>query len=202
VTTTPDPAPSKGRRLGLGAAVVLVIAVMAITVAIGVFRGASAPVEHVVLGDDAETDAAPAASALYVHVSGAVASPGLYVLEEGARVVDAVSAAGGFSPGADEAAVNLARPLGDGEQLVVPAAGEPVAERTESAGAPAGEGRVNLNSADTAALDTLPRIGAAMAQRIIDWREQNGRFTSVEDLLAVPGIGDKMLESLRDLVTV
>ena len=66
----------------------------------------------------------------------------------------------------------------------------------------AGDGRVNLNTADVAALDTLPRIGEAMAQRIIDWREQNGRFTSVEDLLAVPGIGDKMLEALRDLVVV
>ena len=66
----------------------------------------------------------------------------------------------------------------------------------------AGDGRVNLNTADAAALDTLPRIGPAMAQRIIDWRDANGRFTSVEDLLAVPGIGDKMLETLRDLVTV
>ena len=73
---------------------------------------------------------------------------------------------------------------------------------TASAASAQGDGRVNLNTADLAALDTLPRIGPAMAQRILDWREANGRFTSVEDLLAVPGIGDKMLESLRDLVTV
>ncbi len=67
---------------------------------------------------------------------------------------------------------------------------------------PAGDGRVNLNTADAAALDTLPRIGPALAERIIEWRESNGRFTSVEDLLAVPGIGEKMLDALRDAVTV
>jgi competence protein ComEA len=88
--------------------------------------------------------------------------------------------------------------LSDGEQLAVPLLGAAGPALPLSAG----DGRINLNTADLAALDTLPRIGAAMAQRIIDWRDANGRFTSVEDLLAVPGIGDKMLESLRDLVTV
>ncbi|MDY0909638.1 ComEA family DNA-binding protein [Microbacterium sp. CFBP9034] len=186
-----------GRRLGLGAVVVLVIAALAVTVGIGILRGATTPVEQVVVDGEGRTDAATPA-ALYVHLSGAVAVPGLYVLHEGARVVDAVAAAGGFGADADEAAVNLARPIADGEQLHVPAVGEAVAPGPESAG----DGRVDLNTADIAALDTLPRIGPAMAQRIIDWRDANGRFTSIEDLLAVPGIGDKMLESLRDLVTV
>ena len=166
--------------------------------AIGILRGASAPIEAVTMDEAVETDAAAAAS-VYVHVSGAVATPGLYVLEEGARVVDAIAAAGGFAPGADEAAVNLARPLSDGEQLHVPAAGEAAAPQGAAA---VGDGRVNLNTADAAQLDTLPRIGPRWPQRIIEWREANGRFTSVEDLLAVPGIGDKMLEALRDLVTV
>ena len=114
-------------------------------------------------------------------------------------MVDAVAAAGGFADGADEAAVNLARPLSDGEQLLVPAVGA-----APAVGAPPapGDGRVDLNTADAAQLDTLPRIGPAMAERIIQWRDANGRFTSVEDILAVPGIGDKMLETLRDLVTV
>lgn len=185
------------RRVGLGAAVVLVIAALAVTVAIGILRGASAPVEQVAI-DSSSTDAATPV-ALYVHVSGAVTEPGLYVLSPGARVMDAVAAAGGFAPDADDAAVNLARPVTDGEQLHVPARGEvPAAAPAEGAG----DARVDLNSADLAALDTLPRIGPALAQRIIDWRDANGRFTAVEDLLAVPGIGDKMLESLRDLVTV
>lgn len=196
--TSADPAPDAGRRrLGLGAAVVVVIIALAVTVGIGILRGATAPVESVTI--DAAGDAPDAAvpASLYVHVSGAVAAPGLYVLAPSARVVDGIAAAGGFGPGADEASVNLARPLGDGEQLHVPLVGE-----SPPAGAPAADGRVNLNTADVAALDTLPRIGPAIAQRIIDWRDQNGRFTSVDDLLAVPGIGDKMLEALRDLVTV
>lgn len=202
----PDAEPDRAaprRRLGLGAAVVLVIAALAVTVAIGIFRGASTPVESVSI-DDGETDAATPA-AVYVHVSGAVREPGLYMLATGARVVDAIAAASGFAEGADDGAVNLARPVSDGEQVVVPKEGE-----VDPAGAdPAGgspttgkDGLVDLNAADAAALETLPRIGPALAQRIIEWREANGRFTAVEDLLAVPGIGDKLLESLRDLVRV
>lgn len=174
------------------------IAALAITVGIGILRGAGAPVESVAFEKSSEVPDAAAPASVYVHVSGAVAAPGLYVLDEGARVVDAVAAAGGFAAGADEASVNLAREIGDGEQLHVPLQGETPASAT----VPAGDGRVNLNTAGVAELDTLPRIGAAMAQRIIDWRDANGRFTSVDDLLAVPGIGDKMLEALRELVTV
>ena len=177
----------------------VVLFALTVTVAIGIVRGATAPVESVTIEEGVSTDATAPAS-VFVHVSGSVVAPGLYVLDEGARVVDAVAAAGGFAPGADESAVNLARPLSDGEQLLVPAIGA-VAD-AGTAPAAAGDGRVNLNLADAAELDTLPRIGPAMAERIIQWRDANGRFTSVEDLLAVPGIGDKMLETLRDLVTV
>lgn len=186
-------------RLGLGAAIVVVLIALTVTVAIGILRGASSPVESVTVDEGGGERDPVTAEAVFVHVSGAVAAPGLYVLDEGARVVDAISAAGGFTPGADEQGVNLARPISDGEQLHVPTMGE---VRAAAGPESAGDGRVNLNTADAAALDTLPRIGPAMAQRIIDWRDANGRFTSVEDLLAVPGIGDKMLETLRDLVTV
>ena len=222
-------APASPRaRIGIGAAIVLVILALAITVGIGILRGAAAPVENIpgtgeasgttrpqddTFADtdtDTDTDTTMARS-VYIHVSGAVVAPGLYVLKDGARVVDALSAAGGFAAGSDEQAVNLARPLSDGEQLHVPLLGEvpgtAAGEAGEAGGSggaslPAGDGRVNLNTADAAQLDTLPRIGPAMAQRILDWREANGRFTSVEDLLAVPGIGDKMLEALRDLVSI
>lgn len=177
----------------------VVLAALAVTVAIGILRGAASPVETVTVSAAGEPAAdVTTGSELFVHVSGAVATPGLYVLREGARVVDAVAAAGGLAEGADENAVNLARPLGDGEQLVVPVLGA-----APSAGATVvGDGRINLNTATPTDLDTLPRIGPAMAERIIAWRDENGRFTSVDDLLAVPGIGDKMLEALRDLVTV
>jgi len=141
---------------------------------------------------------------LLVHLVGAVANPGLYELREGDRVVDAVAAAGGFTPDADQARLNLAGPVSDGEQVFVPRVGEalPVAR---GSGAPAvGEpsSPVNLNTADEAALDALPGVGPATAKNILDWREANGRFTAVEDLLSVTGIGEKTLAELRDLVTV
>lgn len=176
--------------------VVLIVA-LGVTVAIGALRAASAPTETVSL-DAGEPLADDAAGRLYVHVAGAVATPGLYALAPGSRVVDAVAAAGGFAADAERSSVNLARPVDDGEQLIVPTLGASAA----GAVVPTGDGRIDLNTADVAALDTLPRIGEAMAQRIVDWREANGRFTSVEDLLAVAGIGEKMLEALRDLVTV
>lgn len=185
------------RRLGVGAAIVLVLAVAAAAVGIGVVRSLGDAPPH---GDVvAVSTEAPRAAAVYVHVFGAVAVPGLYRLDEGARVIDVVAAAGGLLPEADPGAVNLARQLSDGEQIYVPALGE------QSAAGPPGtaeDGRVNLNTADVAALDTLPRVGPAIAQRIIDWRDEHGRFTSVDDLLAVPGIGAKMLSALRELVTV
>lgn len=197
--TTGDDSTRDRRRLGVGAAVVVVLVALAITVGIGILRGGGAPVQAVDVEEPSATDAAPPAS-LYVHVSGAVAAPGLYVVDANARVVDAIAAAGGFAEGADEGAVNLARPLTDGEQVVVPVVG---AAPVEAGGPPTpGDGRVHLNTADADELDTLPRIGPAMAERIIAWREANGGFTSIEDLLAVPGIGDKMLESLRDLVAL
>ena len=145
--------------------------------------------------------AVPAPASVYVHVFGAVVRPGLYRLDDGARVVDVIASAGGLAPDADESAVNLARRVSDGEQLRVPVIGEALATG-ETAPGVASDGRVNLNTADVSALDTLPRVGPAIAERIIQWREDNGPFTSVDDLLSVPGIGDKMLASLRDLVTV
>ena len=150
------------------------------------------------------------AGSVYVHVLGEVARPGLYVLDDGARVAEVLAAAGGTLPTADLAAVNLARPLTDGEQIVVPAIGaEPAGgvagngggAGTAGPGAGAG-GLIDLNTADVATLDQLPRIGPALAQRIVDWRTANGRFTSVDDLLGVSGIGEKMLAGIRDRVRV
>ena len=147
--------------------------------------------------DSGDQDAA-GGSVIYVHILGQVAHPGLYALRDGDRGVDIVAAAGGFTAEADPAGINLARFLTDGEQIYVPAVGEVAAG---PAGGP-GDGTVNLNTADAAALDTLPRIGPALAERILAWREKNGPFASVEDLLDVPGIGDAILEGLRDLVSV
>ncbi|MEV8358705.1 helix-hairpin-helix domain-containing protein [Microbacterium sp. NPDC076895] len=183
------------RRWGVGAVVILAHGALAIAVIVGIVRGAGSAQSLA----PAPVTVATASTSLYVHVSGAVNAPGLYVLHADARVVDAVAAAGGLAEDAEAAGVNLARPVSDGEQVIVPRVGE------APAAGPAGvtaDGRVNLNSADEGALDTLPGVGPAIAGRIIEWREANGRFASVDDLLSVSGIGPKMLESLRDLVTV
>lgn len=180
------------------AGVALVVALTGLGIA--AFATAVTPrgVSSVVGPGVAETTAPPPTTAIYVHILGEVTRPGLYELRDGDRGVDAVAAAGGFTPTADAAALNLARFVSDGEQIVVPAAG---------AGAPTApgvspDGRVNLNTADAATLDTLPGVGPATAAKILAWRESNGRFESVEDLLDVGGIGEAKWEGLRDLVTV
>jgi competence protein ComEA len=150
----------------------------------------------VIAPDDATTT--PVETAIYVHILGQVERPGLYELPDGARAVDAVAAAGGFTVQADAAGLNLARFVSDGEQIVVPAIGE----TTAAAPGIAGDGRVNLNTADAATLDTLPGVGPATAAKILAWRDEHGRFESVEDLLDVGGIGEAKFDALRDLVTV
>jgi competence protein ComEA len=194
------------RRIGVGVAIVAGVLALAVTVGIGILRGAGAPTQTLAgVGAPRAVTAAPTvtAAAVYVDVAGAVTKPGLFLLPRDARLVDAIAAAGGFAADAQRDAVNLARPLADGEQIVVPRQGEQPPASTPSRGSTGQNGgRIDLNTADSAALETLPRVGPALATRILQWRAKNGRFTSVDDLLAVPGIGDKMLEALRDLVTV
>lgn len=193
----PVPAARSRLRLSIGAAVVLGLVVLSAAVGLGIIRGQAQPVQTVPLAEGA--DEVSVDGELYVHVLGQVAAPGLYMLELDARVVDALAAAGGTLDDADLQAVNLARPLSDGEQLIVPMAG---AAAEPGATTPVDDGLIDLNTADQAALETLPRIGPALAQRILDWRDTNGRFQSVDDLLAVPGIGEKLLAGLVDLVRV
>ena len=134
-----------------------------------------------------------------VHVVGAVRRPGLYELPENKRVADAVRRAGGPTPKADLTLVNLAALIADGTQIVVPAR----APRVAAAGsaAPTASGPISLNSATVEQLDELPGVGPVTAQKIVDYRAQNGAFRSVDDLDAVPGIGPARLEELRPLVT-
>jgi competence protein ComEA len=128
----------------------------------------------------------------------------------GSRVADAVDAAGGATAKADLSALNLARVLVDGEQVRVPAPGDPVQPGSPAAPGGTGGGRtggssggpVSLNTADLAALDTLPGVGPVLAQRIVDWRTAHGRFTSVDELGEVSGIGEKLLAQLGPLVTL
>jgi competence protein ComEA len=134
---------------------------------------------------------------LYVHVVGEVQSPGMYQLPIGARLVDAVFAAGGLTEEADNASVNLARELTDGEQIIVFS----ISQKGEAAGHTA-SGLVSLNRAGDKELEELPGIGPALAGRIVAWREANGGFKSVQDLLKVSGIGESLLSGVIDLVTL
>ena len=141
----------------------------------------------------------------FVHVVGEVHSPGVVELPAGSRVEAAIELAGGATPEAVLSGVNLARIVQDGEQIVVPNASTVVAVpggAGPSAGGNASGSVVNLNSADQLTLESLPGVGPALSQRILDWRATNGQFGSVEQLLDVAGIGAKTLEGFRDRVTV
>lgn len=147
------------------------------------------------------TSATSATSELVVDVAGKVRQPGIAVLPAGSRVVDALEAAGGARRGVDLTSLNLARPVVDGEQILVGVA--PVPGVAGSLGAPsAGEAMVNLNTADQATLETLPGVGPVTAEAIIAWRTDNGGFTAVDELLEVDGIGEATLEDLAPLVTL
>ncbi|WP_107772431.1 ComEA family DNA-binding protein [Nocardioides sediminis] len=141
---------------------------------------------------------------LTVDVAGKVRRPGIAVLPAGARVVDALEAAGGARRGVDLTALNLARPLVDGEQILVgvpDAAGVP-ATVGDPGGAPTTGALVNINTADPATLETLPGVGPVTAGAIIGWRDEHGGFTAVEELLEVDGIGDATLAQIAPHVTI
>jgi competence protein ComEA len=140
---------------------------------------------------------------LVVHVAGAVNRPGLYELDEGSRIDDAIAEAGGAKPKAALELVNLAAPVADGQQVLVPLRGAAAtAGSGEGGGLAAPGGKVSINSATVEQLDALPGIGPVTAQQIIDFRTANGGFGSIEELDAVPGIGPARLEQLRELVSL
>lgn len=145
----------------------------------------------------------PTPVALFVHVAGWVRDPGVYELQMGERVIDAIDRAGGARRGADLNALNLAALVVDAQQVLVP---RKVATPSGAGGLPTSAGiagqKINLNLATAEELESLPGIGEVLAQRIIDYRESNGPFTSVDELLEVSGIGDARLEDVRDRVTV
>jgi competence protein ComEA len=143
---------------------------------------------------------APAQKAVVVDVVGAVRRPGLYRLRPGARIADAIARAGGATRRADRSLVNLAAPLADGQQVVVPRAGARLAPAAGSASAsPAAP--INLNSATVEELDGLPGVGPVTAQKIVDYRREHGPFTSVDQLDAIAGIGPTRIDNLRAHVT-
>ncbi|CUU34654.1 competence protein ComEA [Armatimonadetes bacterium GXS] len=188
--------------------------------AIGASVNATPPAEVIPLESNpepppAETEPAsapPQDSPLVVHVAGAVKKPGVYTLPSGSRVADAIEQAGGARADADTNALNLAEALQDGQQVYVPAKTETHAEpsparKTASSTPPAPARKqvrfpIDLNRASAEELEQLPGIGAVLAQRIVEYRQQVGRFQSVDELRNVRGIGPKRLEQIRPLVVV
>jgi len=173
------------------------------------WQGRARPV--VTLPDPLASASAPATTApigeVTVHVRGRVVRPGVITLPSGSRVVDAIKAAGGLRPGTSSGDLNLARVLVDGEQIAVGARAS--RDSASSGPGPAGEAGgdatnvlVDLNAATAAELEALPGIGPVLAQRIVQWRIDNGRFTDVEVLGEVSGIGDALMAQLRPLVRV
>ena len=187
----------------------LVAALAAVVAAVGVWWGRPipepAPVLPLITAAAAKASSAPPGQAheVVISVLGRVAHPGLIRLLDGARVADALAAAGGALPGTDLIGLNIARRLSDGEQLLVgmaPPTGQLVSgPGSGTSGAPQ---VVDLNAATLEQLDGLPGVGTVTAQRILDWREAHGRFTSVDQLREVSGIGQARLAQLKHRVRV
>jgi competence protein ComEA len=208
------PAPLRDARWDPGRPGALVLsfvaALAAVVAAIGVWRERPvpepAPVLPLVTAAAAQAPSVPLpgpAPEVVISVVGRVLHPGLIHLRDGARVAEALAAAGGVLPGTDLMGLNAARRLADGEQLLVgiaPPPGQPAAN--QASGAPGMPQVVNLNTATLEQLDTLPGVGAVTAQRILDWRLAHGRFTSVDELREVSGIGQARLAQLKHLVRV
>lgn len=196
--------PSASAKIGAVALVVLVVA----GVGWAAFSSMRAPAfevhaDEAVAPSSSEPEAVEVKTQVYVYVTGAVANPGVYSLDEGLRVCDAVEAAGGLTEDADASTVNLARVLSDGEHIALPTKVEvETALAQGSAGGAAASSLVNINTADASALETLSGVGSATAQAIISDREQNGPFSTIEDLMRVDGIGEKKFAKLKDSICV
>ena len=189
-------------RLGQRRALVAVIVGATLVVAGGprlLHRGAAAPVAPPLHVAAPARSASPGSTPLVVDVAGAVRHPGLYRLGRSERIADAIALAGGFTRRADRVAVNLAAPVADGEEIVVPARGAGTTGASSGAG-PSPTAPLDLNTATLEQLDGLPGIGPSTAQKILDYREAHGAFHSLDDLDAVPGIGPGRLAQLKGLV--
>ena len=219
-----------GKLLGHKAVVVamLVVIAMASGLAMASFGGESDGVSFERVGDsgpsvepgsgvpsddasDGSSSKASAETEVYVDVDGAVASPGVYRLQDGARVSQAIDAAGGLTAEADVTGLNRASKVTDGQKIYVPTVGEQQVAlaaggaeggAAAASGTGASSGLVNINTASAAELQTLSGIGPSMAQSIIDERTQNGAFASVDDLMRVSGIGEKKLAKIKDCICV
>lgn len=218
-----DDVDSLKAKLGIGGinplmliGVCLVFVVVVVGIVLAAWGGFSSPgvvVEQPSNMESADETQEQPSSTLFVHVAGEVNNPGMYELQKGSRVSDAINAAGGMLEGADQLSINLARELSDGEQIVVSSKVESggndgsvqgPSDAKGSAGQAASNatGKININTASVAELTALDGIGQATAEKIIAYRQANGSFTSIDGIKNVSGIGEKKYEAIKDRITV
>ncbi|MBI4744646.1 MAG: helix-hairpin-helix domain-containing protein [Actinobacteria bacterium] len=156
----------------------------------------------IVIEETSKTEEKKETKKLTVHIAGAVLNPGVYQLDEGKRVIDAINLAGGASPDANVDSLNLASRLSDGQKIMVPKKGEilTASSQTDSSLDSTNQTKIGLNSATVEQLDSLSGIGPVIAKRIVDYRETHGRFTKIDQLMEVEGIGSKKFNQIKDKV--
>ena len=158
-------------------------------------------------GGDESLEAAAEDTQIYVDIGGEVKTPGVYAVTEGTRLFEVIEKAGGLTEHASTAQINQAEVVADGQKVVIPTIGEEELWGTSPAetAAPAGkdsQGRININTADSDTLQEIPGVGPATAEKIIAYREENGRFSQIEEIQNVNGIGNKTFEKMKDKITV
>lgn len=191
---------SSRRRIIPGVVIVVALGGLAVTIgisAVSSLNQSTTVPEDITTPHNSDSVISIESAPVYVHIVGAVVSPGLYELADNARVIDAVMAAGGFLGEPADCSVNLARLVTDGEQIVVHSR-----EQGCSASAGNSEGKISLNRGSESDFDSLPGIGPTLAERIVTWRESSGPFTSIEQLNEVSGIGDKLFAGIKDSLTL
>lgn len=183
-------------------AITAIVVIIVLTIGIYFFRQTTD--DETVYYESTEQIEEAETNQITVHIAGAVNNPGIVVLEEGSRIVDALEAAGGETEEADLNKLNLAYVLSDGEKLYIPTKNEEDQEYiTQGKGQmQEEENTVNINTATVEQLTTLPGIGEATASKIIEYRKENGKFKKVEDLKNVPGIGDSKFQNIKEMLKV
>jgi len=183
---------------------IFVLIILLLAVIGGTYYGAYQEDSSAIMNTDGADERPLPVKKITVYVTGAVNRPGLVKVTEEARAADAVNACGGLLPTADGEKINMAQILKDGQQLVVPEkrGGGTPRPSADSPQAGAGNGQVNINTADEKELDTLPGIGPAMAKRIIEYRETEGAFQSIEDIKKIRGIGEAKFAKLKDKICI
>lgn len=184
--------------------IVIAVVVVIIATTVGIYMYKQTQENTVSYYGNEEQSEETHISQITVHITGAINNPGVIIIEEGARIVDALEAAGGETEEADVNRLNLAYVLEDGEKLYIPSKNEEEQEYITQGkdNMSEGQSKININSAQIEELITLPGVGEATANKIIEYRKENGKFQKIEDLKNVPGIGDSKFENIKMLIKV